>query len=102
MAKMWTFCAVWFGAMLMASTPAQTQDPVLTIGLIGDLGYRASEEPLLQNVLEDLNRNELAFVVHVGDLSSPAYGCTDDTVAHRFTQFNTSAHPFIFTPGDND
>jgi len=102
MARVCTFCAVWFAAMLAASTPAMGQDPVLTIGLIGDLGYRPSEERLLQNVLEDLNRNELAFVVHVGDLSSPSYSCTDETVARRFAQFNASAHPFVYIPGDND
>jgi hypothetical protein len=57
---------------------------VLTLGLIGDIGYGPAEEPLLQNVLDDLNRNVLTFVVHVGDLSSAAYGCTDDVVARRF------------------
>src|SRR5215468_3475403 len=102
MARMCTFCAVWFAAMLVASTPAMGQDPVLTFGLIGDLGYRPAEEPLLQNVLEDLNKNTLAFVVHVGDLSSPTYACTDDVVARRFAQFNASVHPFIYTPGDNE
>jgi hypothetical protein len=53
-------------------------------------------------VLDDLNSNALAFVVHVGDLSSPPYACTDDLVAHRLAQFNASAHPFIYTPGDNE
>ena len=54
------------------------------------------------NVLDDLNNNLLAFVVHVGDLSSPPYACTDDLVARRFAQFSASAHPFIYTPGDNE
>ena len=100
--EMSAFRAISFGAMLVTSTPALSQAPVLTFGLIGDLGYRPAEEPLLQNVLDDLNKNMLAFVVHVGDLSSPTYACTDDVVARRFAQFNASAHPFIYTPGDND
>jgi hypothetical protein len=96
------FRAIFFGAMLVASTPALSQAPVITLGLIGDLGYGPAEEPLLQNVLDDLNRNALTFVVHVGDLSSAAYGCTDDVVARRFAQLNASAHPFIYVPGDNE
>jgi hypothetical protein len=86
-----------------ASTPALSQPPAaVTFSLIGDLGYRPAEEPLLHNVLDDLNRNALAFVVHVGDLSSAAYACTDELVARRFGQFNASAHPLIYTPGDNE
>src|SRR6266540_404210 len=96
------FRAISFGAMLVASTPALSQAPVLTFGLIGDLGYGPAEEPLLQNVLDDLNSNVLTFVVHVGDLSSTAYACTDDAVTRRFAQFNASAHPLIYIPGDNE
>jgi hypothetical protein len=96
------FRAISFGAMLVASTPALSQAPVLTLGLIGDLGYGPAEEPLLQNVLDDLNRNVLTFVVHVGDLSSAAYACTDDVVTRRFAQFSGSAHPLIYIPGDNE
>src|SRR5262249_19663906 len=44
----------------------------------------------------------LAFVVHVGDLSSPRYACTDEMLARRLGQFWASAHPLVFTPGDND
>jgi hypothetical protein len=58
------FRAIVFGAMVVASTPALSQAPALTFGLIGDLGYGPAEEPLLQNVLDDLNSNALAFVVH--------------------------------------
>jgi hypothetical protein len=91
---------ILLGACLALSAPASSQ--TLTFGLIGDLGYRPSEEPALQNVLDDLNKNALAFVVHVGDLSSPTYACTNELRARRLAQFNASAHPLVFTPGDND
>ena len=55
MTRMSAFCTISVGVMLVASTPALGQAPVLTFGLIGDLGYRPAEEPLLQNVLDDLN-----------------------------------------------
>jgi hypothetical protein len=73
-----------------------------TFALIGDLGYRADEEPLMQNVLDDLNKSALAFVVHVGDLAVPPRACTDEHLKRRLDQFRASAHPFVFTPGDND
>src|SRR5262245_42798940 len=96
------FRTISVGAMLVVSTSALSQAPALTFGLVGDLAYGPAEEPLLQNVLDDLNKNELAFVVHVRDLSSPPYACTDELVARRFAQFSASAHPFIYTPGDNE
>ena len=99
-------CAVAISWALL-STPTQSQVPkgqpkTFTFGLIGDMGYNPAEEPLLQNVLDDLNRNALAFVVHLGDLSSPRYACTDEILTKRLGQFNASVHPLIFTPGDND
>ena len=44
----------------------------------------------------------LSFAVHVGDLSSARYGCTDEMQARRLAQFNAVSHPLIYTPGDNE
>jgi hypothetical protein len=72
-------------------------------GLIGDLAYSQEEEPRLENVLADLDRTPLAFVVHVGDLGSPRTGaCTDALLARRLAQFRASSNPLIYTPGDNE
>lgn len=71
--------------------------------IIGDLGYPPETEPLFANVLADLNMSPLDFVAHVGDLGNPAFeSCTDDFQGRRLTQFQASAHPLIYTPGDND
>jgi hypothetical protein len=89
--------------LLVVPLPALGQTPPITFALIGDLGYTPAEEPALANVLADINRDTwLAFVVHVGDLASPRRGCTDGVLEHRLEQFKTSAHPFIYTPGDNE
>ena len=50
MTRMSAFRTISVGAMLVVSTSALSQAPALTFGLIGDLGYRPAEEPLLQNV----------------------------------------------------
>ena len=68
----------------VATGPALAQQPApqdFTFGLFGDLAYNAAQEPLLDNVLADLNRTPMAFVVHVGDLGSPRAGsCTGRAV----------------------
>ncbi len=97
------------GALMIAavtgtspSAHAQTQS-AFTFALIGDLGYYPQQEPLVDNLLADINQDaSLAFVAHVGDLSRPVHACTEETLKRRLTQFNRSAHPLIFTPGDND
>jgi hypothetical protein len=95
-------CVFAFTLLFVPLMPASIRAQVLTFGIIGDLGYRPEEEPLLQNVLDELNANALDFVVHVGDLSSAAYACTDELLARRVAQFGASTHPIIYTPGDND
>src|ERR671935_1656215 len=74
-----------------------------SFALIGDLGYTPAQEPMVENVLRDINGESLAFVVHDGDLGSPANGsCTNELWARRLAQVQAPAHPFIYTPGDNE
>jgi len=87
------------GVALSLQCQAQT---VTRFALIGDLGYRPAEELPAQRVLDEINQASLAFVVHVGDLSSPRFACEDEFLAKRLAQFNASAHPFVYTPGDNE
>jgi hypothetical protein len=88
-----------------AGTPAPARESTtrISFAVIGDIGYTPEEEPATASVFADVNRTAgLAFVVHVGDLAAPRYGCTDELLERRLAQFRASAHPLIFTPGDND
>jgi hypothetical protein len=79
--------------------PAQNTAQGFTFALIGDFGYVPSEEPWLENVLTELSKDTaLSFVVHVGDLSSPRYGCTDEVQARRLAQFNALGGGLGFQP----
>lgn len=82
-----------------ASQPAPQN---FTFGLMGDLGYVPAREPMFENVLAEMNAAPLAFSVHVGDLSSPRYGCDTAFRTRRLAQFQAMAHPLIYTPGDNE
>ncbi len=70
--------------------------------LIGDTPYSASEASALDAMIEDMNREDLAFVIHVGDFTSGRGPCTDEWFEARKRQFEKSRHPFILIPGDND
>ncbi len=91
-----------FTAVTTARPTDQPSSPSsFTFALIGDLGYSARQEPLVQNVLDELNATpDLAFVIHDGDLWGGP--CPDQRYAGRLAQFQASVHPLIFTPGDND
>jgi hypothetical protein len=49
-----------------------------------------------------MNREDLAFVVHVGDFKSQNDPCGDEVYRRRLEQFNRFRHPLIFVPGDNE
>lgn len=90
-------------ASLFVCASSNAQEQRFSFGLIGDLGYFKEHEPWVDNVFADLNKDtSLSFVVHVGDLSRPVFGCTDEMIARRLSQFNASIHPMIYTPGDNE
>lgn len=100
--------AAFLAATLAATAPAAVAQTApasqrITFALLGDLGYFPEQEPQVDNVFADINRDPaLAFVVHLGDLSRPVHACGNELLQRRLTQFNGTAHPLVFTPGDND
>ena len=72
-------------------------------GVMGDAPYYDSEEIDFVAMMGEMNREPLAFVVHVGDFKAGSDApCTDALYVKRKAQFDGLAHPFFFTPGDND
>jgi hypothetical protein len=72
-----------------------------SFGVHGDTPYGEAEEKRYLEMLARIDREPLAFVVHVGDFKG-ATPCTDAIYLRRKAQFDQSAHPWIYTPGDND
>ena len=83
-----------------ASTPPSHPD-AFAFGVMGDTQYNESEEKAFVAMLDRVSREDLAFVVHVGDIAG-GRDCTDELYARRKREFDASAHPFIYTPGDNE
>ena len=88
-------------SLLACSTPAPGPQS-FQVGLWGDSGYNAFEKQALPGLMAEMNRAPLAFVVHDGDFKSGSSPCTDAAFQEALDLFQTSAHPLIYVPGDND
>ena len=91
-------------ALLLSGCASRPTGPsTFSFGVIGDLQYSAYEEKVFPDLLEALDREPLAFVVHLGDFKSGGDApCADALYAKRFQELNASKHPLVYTPGDND
>jgi hypothetical protein len=76
--------------------------PPLSFALIGDTPYSEAEADMLDAMIDRMNREELAFVIHVGDITGGRGPCTDEWLEARKRQFERSRHPFVIVPGDNE
>jgi len=56
----------------------------------------------LDRLIDEINAQPLAFVVHVGDIGASRQACTDDWLFKRKIQFGRIRHPFVLLPGDNE
>lgn len=84
-----------------SATPPRSE-PAFVFAALGDTPYTADEEERFIGMLAELNRANLAFVVHVGDFKSGKSKCSDELYRQRLEWFEYSRHPFVFVPGDND
>jgi hypothetical protein len=80
---------------------AAAADP-FTFAALGDTPYNAEEEARFVPLIAELNRNDLAFVIHIGDFKSGWSDCSDELYRERGEWFGLSHHPLIYVPGDND
>jgi predicted phosphodiesterase len=101
---------------LMAFGPsgsALAQNRSFQFAAIGDTGYSKKGEQEFERMLAAMNQESLEFVVHVGDFEADprpyernpdrvSMPCTDESYERVLASFETSTHPFILTPGDND
>ena len=69
---------------------------------MGDTPYSQAQANLLDAMIERMNAEPLAFVVHVGDITSGTGPCGDAWLEARKRQFARLRHPFVLLPGDNE
>src|SRR2546429_3440074 len=92
---------------------ANAQNQKFQFGVIGDTSYSKVAEQEFDRLMAVLNKENLGFVVHVGDFETDAriyeqspdkvtMPCTDENFQRVLATFQASVHPFFLTPGDND
>jgi hypothetical protein len=72
------------------------------IGLIGDIPYDAEQQRRTEVLFGRMEAEELAFVVHVGDIGSSRNACNDAWLLARKAQFARIRHKVVIIPGDNE
>ena len=86
------------------AAPGPIPADTFAFGVLGDAPYNEGEAERLDVVIDRINAQPLAFVVHVGDIgsSTPAQACGDAWLEARKKQFQRIRHPFLLLPGDNE
>ena len=85
-----------------ASAPPAVAPRAPAFALLGDVPYSQPHANLLDGMIERINRQSPAFVVHLGDITSGNGPCTDEWFEARASQFARFAAPFVLLPGDNE
>jgi hypothetical protein len=91
-------------ALALAGCATRAPHPeAFSFGVLGDTPYSDNETVGFLNMIDAMNQEPLAFVVHVGDMKAGSNSpCTDALYVERKGQFDRFKHPFHFIPGDND
>ncbi len=69
---------------------------------IGDVPYSETDSLRFLRLRDLINAEDLAFVLHVGDIKGGSTSCADEALESRLQLFSTFRHAFVLTPGDND
>jgi hypothetical protein len=88
--------------LLSCSLPDQPVLPAgcMAFGVFGDGPYRAWELGRFRQVLRDVNRSDIEWLIHVGDIFW--YPCNDGHYLRQRGMMNAIEHPVVYTPGDNE
>lgn len=81
-------------------TPPVDPPESFSFAVLGDAPYHGLDFMRYRHVLDEIGRDDLAFVIHVGDILW--YPCTDETYRQRFEQLDALTHAVVYTPGDNE
>jgi len=90
------------GAALWAALSGGIGAADFTFGALGDTPYTWFEEAHFPSLLDGMSREDLAFVVHVGDFKAARAPCSDELFRQGREWWDLVRHPFVFVPGDNE
>jgi hypothetical protein len=85
-----------------AGEPAPEPPPPgsFAFGVFGDGPYTMWDGRRYARVLEEVDRADLAWLVHVGDILW--HPCSDEAYRERFAELDALETAVVYTPGDNE
>ena len=83
-----------------APIPGPAGAPSFSIAVLGDAPYLEWEVAKYQRILREIDAQDLAFVIHIGDILWKP--CDDARYGRTRQEFDRLRHPVIYTPGDNE
>ena len=88
-------------SLLLSLAGAASAQPV-SFGLFGDTPYSHWERERLPELMAEIDSENLAFVVHDGDIKSGGSVCSDEVLRDILGVFQASKTPLVYVPGDNE
>jgi len=89
-----------------SSAPAPSAG-TFRVAIMGDMPYQSPADPKQDSimaayhaVLDKIAKENVAFVVHIGDITGAT--CSDSLYTVRLREFSAMPHPFVYTFGDNE
>jgi hypothetical protein len=82
------------------AAPAGGAGSAFTFGVIGDYPYAPDQIPKFDRLIEMVNEERPAFLLHVGDVGGQP--CTDSALTTSLAAIGRFTMPVIYTPGDNE
>lgn len=92
----------WTGCSLPGAGSRARHAP-FEFALIGDVPYNDFDATnSFPNMIAEINRAPMQFVVHNGDIKAGTTPCSDELFERCREQFQTFKHPLVFLFGDNE
>ena len=86
-----------------AGTTVDESAKPMTVAVIGDVPYGASQEGVFGSLVAAVNDDpKVRVVLHAGDVKSGSTTCTDERLKAVRAAFDTFEDPLVYTPGDNE
>ncbi len=86
-------------AMLLIATAHA--EPV-SFGIFGDTPYSSSERNRLPGLISEMGAENLAVIIHIGDIKNGHSTCSDAVFLDILGAFQASQSPLVYVLGDNE
>jgi hypothetical protein len=91
-----------FAAIAAALLALPVHAEPVVFGLFGDTPYNRWERDSLPDLIAEMDRENLAFVVHDGDIKNGSSVCSDEALKDILGVFQNSMTPLVYVLGDNE